>query len=269
MEDLMWSVDAKLARASTQVAGLLQSVTAWTTANAISARCELREGRLGYRLILEGYPTSPPLIEWGLITGECVHNLRSALDNLAYALARLHRDPPGRPKDVAFPIYREKKKFDDKGKKNVAQIPKQAAAVLERIQPFQRDGSLQEGRAENDPLLMLQSLNNTDKHRVPSVVLLAPASLSHVHEIEFRNDDEAAANAPPDFTVWTGPLKPSVVLVEMRTKHPVASVKGRSDIHAVVALETDDGPRPLDQVLKPLLVYSGMIVDQFRAFFSK
>lgn len=268
MENLMWSLDAKLARASTQVAGLLQSVATWTSTNAISARCELRKGRLGYRLIQEEYAASPPLIEWGVWTGECVHNLRSGLDNLAYALARLHRDPPERPQDIAFPIYREKKKFDENGKRNIAQLPQQAAAVIERIQPFQRDGSPEEGVAENDPLLLLQSLNNTDKHRVPSVVLLAPASLSHFHKIEFRSDEEAAANAPPDLTAWTGPLKPGVVLVEMRTKHPIASVKGRSDIHAVVALETEDGPRPLDQVLKPLLVYTCMIVDQFRAFFS-
>lgn len=264
----MWSVDAKLARASAQVAALLQSVATWASTNQISARCELREGRLGYRLIQGQYAASPPLIEWGLWTGECVHNLRSGLGNLAFALARLHCDPPGRPQDIAFPIYREKNKFDENAKKNIAQLPKKAAALIERIQPFQRDGSPAEGVAANDPLLLLQSLNNTDKHRVPSVVLLAPATLSHLHDIEFRSEDEAAANAPPDLTAWTGPLNAGVVLVEMRSKHPLASVKGRSEIHAVVALETDEGPRPLDQVLKPLLVYTSMIVDQFRAFFS-
>ena len=263
----MWSVDAKLGRASRQVDALLRSVATWASANQINARCELREGRLGYRLIQGEYSASPPLVEWGLWTGECVHNLRSGLDNLAYALARLHRDPPERPQDIAFPIYREKKKFDENSKKNIAQLPKEAAELIERIQPFQRDGSPAEGVAANDPFLLLQSLNNTDKHRVPSVVLLAPASLSHSHEIEFRSAEEAAANAPPDFTAWAGPLSPGVVLVEMRTKHPVASVKGRSDIHAVVALETDNVPRPLDRVLKPLVVYTATVVDQFRGFF--
>jgi len=268
MENLMWSVDAKIARAGSEASRLLKSVMDWSLANPIRANCELRDERLGYRLIQQEYLSEPPLLEWGLVTGECVHNLRTALDNLAYSLARLHRDPPTRPQDIAFPIYREKAKFEANGRKSIAQLPKAAAAVVERIQPFQRDGSAKEGTPDKDPLLLLQSLDNTDKHRVPSVVLLAPSELSHVHQVEFRTEEEAALNAPPDFFAWTGPLNPGVVLAELRTKHPISAVTGRSDIRAVIALETDRGPMALDQVLTPLVLYSGMLVDQFRGFFA-
>src|SRR5208282_3855961 len=47
----------------------------------------------------------PPLDRWSLIAGDCVHNLRSALDHLAYALAahKIGEAPPN-PRSLQFPI---------------------------------------------------------------------------------------------------------------------------------------------------------------------
>ena len=95
MQDLIRSVDLKLARADSQVGALADQISAWTSGNPISARCELREGRLGYRLILEHFVETAPLNDWGLLVGECGYNLRSALDNLAFALARLGKTHQG------------------------------------------------------------------------------------------------------------------------------------------------------------------------------
>ena len=227
----------------------------------------MRYRRLGYRLIQLDYATPPPLTEWGLQLGDYAHNVRSSLDNLAYALARLRRDPPDRPNAIAFPIFRDASKFQQNGRRSIDQLPKDAADVIERIQPFQRSGRPAEGTADQDPLLFLQELNNSDKHRVPSVVLLAPKNLEHQHEVEFQSEEDAEQNGPPDVTAWSGPLKPGTVLFELRTKHPVARVNGRTEIRAVVAVEVLNKPFPLDFLVAALGTYTSMVLDEIRRFF--
>lgn len=235
---------------------LLGRMSQWAAQHGIDAVCELRDARLGYRIIQTGDTASFPFVEWGLAVGEYIHNVRSALDNLAFALARLKMDPPTRPNAVTFPIYRDKDAFQKNGRRNIDQMPEAVTALIERIQPFQRDGGPTEGIAENDPLLQLQWLSNTDKHRVPAVVLIAPQTLSHNHQIEFRSEEEAVANAPPDVTLWNGALAPGVVLFEMRTRHPLVSVKGTTEVHGHVAIETSTTLMPADLLLPAVGQYT-------------
>lgn len=267
METHLEPVIAKLERARKHSLDLTASIASWASATPIEARCELREGRIGYRLIQLGYSTPPPLTEWGLQLGDYAHNVRSSLDNLAYALARLRRDPPERPNAISFPIYRDASSFKQKGLRTIDQLPEEAAQVIERIQPFQRNGSQIEGTADQDPLLFLQELNNSDKHRVPSVILLAPENLHHLHEVEFQSEEDAKQNVPPDVTAWSGPLKPGTILFELRTKHPLARVNGRTEIRAIVAVEVLNKPFPVEFLVTALGRYASMVLDQFRHCF--
>jgi len=181
MHDLLRSVDLKLARADFQVRTIADQISGWCSKNPITGRCELRDDRLGYRLIVEDFAETAPLDAWGLITGECVHNLRSSLDNLAFALARLRQDPPTNPAAIHFPICQDRSTFEksDRVRRSLDQIPAETASRVERLQPFQRNRSDEEGTPETDALAQLQWLNNNDKHRVPSVVLIAPTEVSH------------------------------------------------------------------------------------------
>jgi hypothetical protein len=264
MRDFVRSVDLKLARADMQAKSLADSISVWASRNPIGGRCELRESRLGCRLILESFASPPPIDDWGLLLGECIHNLRSSLDSLAFALARLHRDPPERPSKIAFPIFETRTEFERRGRPNVDQLPEKAAALIELIQPFQRDGSPGKGTPDLDALIHLQRLNNTDKHRIPSVVLVAPTNISHSVQVEFGSEEDAAANVPPDTTVWAGPLSPGVVLLDYRTNRPIASVKGRFDGHAVVAIQTPKGFEQVDTYVQGIKYHTGLVVDQFR-----
>ena len=175
MQDLIRSVDLKLARADSQVRMLADQISGWTSRNPIRARVEYGEKRLGFRLIQEQFTEDAPLDDWGLLIGECVHNLRSALDNLAFALSRLRRDPPRNPGAIAFPIYCDKRQFKEHGIRKLNQMPDAAKTLIERLQPFQRNRSDVEGTPETDALVLLQWLNNADKHRVPALVFIAPA----------------------------------------------------------------------------------------------
>lgn len=268
MSELVRSVELKLNRAGTQVQLLSHSVATWIAANPISADCKLRDGRLGFQLIQKDFAVAPPLDEWGLLFGECVHNLRSALDNLAFALARVRRDPPEKPNRIAFPIYQNRAKFEKDGRGNIDQLPPAAAALIEKLQPFQRDGSPAFGIPERDALVLLQSLSNSDKHRVPSVVVLAPTDLSHNFSVAFYSDEDASANVPPDATIWAGPLHPGVVLMELRTNKPLASVSGAFEGHAIVAVQTPSEPAAVAPTLRVLHQYTTLVVSQFGTFFQ-
>lgn len=262
------SVELKLARAAEQIGFLNEAVTSWVVANPLVATCELRESRLGFRVTQQEFLQPVPLEHWGLQAGECVHNLRSALDNLAFALARLNRDPPERPKGVAFPIYTEKAIFEKNGRKNIDQLHQSAAQLVENLQPFQRDGSAALGTPDRDALALLQWLSNNDKHQVPSVVLIAPTEISHNFSAAFQSEEDAAANVPPDTTIWAGPLSAGAVLLEYRTKHPLASAGGKFEGKAIVSVQTNSEPQAIVPVLQALNQYVALVCAQFRPFFA-
>ena len=147
-------------------------------------------------------------------------------------------------------------------------MPVEAASLIERLQPFQRNRADVEGTPETDALVLLQWLNNTDKHRVPSVILIAPTEMTHSWEVQFSSDEDAKANEPPDTTVWFDALQPGVVLLEYRTNRPIAKVKGGFHGQAIVALQTIHKRPSLPQTLGKLGYYTALIVAQFRDFFK-
>jgi hypothetical protein len=55
----------------------------------------------------------PPAVEWAGITGEVLHNLRSALDHLAFALCLAHAPEKKPPRQTEFRIFWQKSRFED------------------------------------------------------------------------------------------------------------------------------------------------------------
>jgi hypothetical protein len=268
LSELKHSVELKLSRAGQQSQALSSSISSWGTQNPIDADCTLLDNRCGFRLLLKEFQNPPPLDEWGLALGECVHNLRSMLDNLAFALARVRQDPPQRPNQIAFPIYEDKTKFQQKGRQNIDQLPTPAADLIEKLQPFQRDGSAALGTPNRDALVLLQALNNTDKHRVPTLVLIAPNEITHEVGVAFYSDEDASANVPPDTTVWAGPLSPGAVLLEWRTTKPIAKVTGGISAKATVAIQRNEVALPVGATLQALHQYAALVAAQFDQFFQ-
>lgn len=99
----------------------------------------------------------------GTLIGEFAYNMRSGLDNLAWQLALLTTDKPGRL--TAFPIESEwpgpaNKSFNEK----VASIPSDALKVIESLQPYTRGPSF-----KLHPFWQVNKLCNIDKHQVIAV----------------------------------------------------------------------------------------------------
>lgn len=108
---------------------------------------------------------APPPREIGLVFGDVVHNLRSALDHYARLMVL---DSGGTPKDggggTTFPILRRR---PPNGPSVVGGISDERLAILDKIQPYELGE-----RFADHPLWRLSELDNIDKHREVQLVAM-------------------------------------------------------------------------------------------------
>jgi hypothetical protein len=117
---------------------------------------------------------------WSILVGDCLQNMRAALDHLAWALAKrnLQRQPPTstsfpiRPSDAAYhQTYTTKsgatKYATNSGVHQTRNIEAGAQTVIEDLQPYQGWNGLS---LDEHPLWMLNELAKIDRHRVLHIV---------------------------------------------------------------------------------------------------
>ena len=144
----------------------------------------------GRVLILVDRHTSIPA-EWHIWIGECVHNIRSALDHLAYALnvAGSRLDPPPNARRSQFPLYVEPDQFaamksmGDRKRCMMGFFPEGAAALAERLQPYHA-GDHSDDSETAQWLGVLAELSNIDKHRRFPLTGVYPDLVTHPREVE-------------------------------------------------------------------------------------
>jgi hypothetical protein len=103
----------------------------------------------------------PP--RWGLLLADALHNVRCALDHIAWHVVAIGSSPPARAADqrrVGFPIYDTADGFANSDGTRIPGVSGQQRAIIELHQPHHRGSN-----AGMHPLALLQDLNNTDKHR--------------------------------------------------------------------------------------------------------
>lgn len=96
---------------------------------------------------------------WGLIAGDAIHNLRSALDHLVWQLVLANGRQP--TDETMFPIARSAKQFQAGGLRRIKGVSAQAQAAIQAAQPY---------KGGNDAFWRLHRLDANDKHRVLYVV---------------------------------------------------------------------------------------------------
>lgn len=117
------------------------------------------DGKEGVFVVKTRVPDTPPT-ELSLPLGDCLQNLRSALDHLVWQLTLANNRTPNRA--TAFPIFREEPADRNKLLDPMRKIHPDAQAIIEEIQPFKNG----EGDAADTFLWVLHELNNVDKHRL-------------------------------------------------------------------------------------------------------
>jgi len=165
--------ERRLGRALYHLESLKDEVDAWREENPYRTWSEPDiDGTK--RLLWVEVLTPPPSNELSLIIDDCIHNLRSALDNLIVELAIARKGGPvsnSIESDSAFPIFLKETpgEFD----RMLRGVSPRAKTEIERLQPYSRWN-----HANNDPLWQLNKLSVQDKHRLPHVTLFGTAFIS-------------------------------------------------------------------------------------------
>lgn len=170
-------VALKLNRAEEHYETLRQGIEAFVESDYYETVADIDyKGRLVARL----KNVKDPPTKLSVLVGDCVHNLRSALDHLAYALAAAHTVPlPERvARASAFPIFRTGPLFRGQaGGRGAAHkmqgMSRGARAAIQRLQPYHR-----RKRPYLYLLWMLEELWNVDKHRLVHVMNAAQSKTS-------------------------------------------------------------------------------------------
>lgn len=109
-----------------------------------------------------------------LLAGECAYQLRSALDHLIHQLVIANGNQDKlTSRRHQFPIFATLDGFDAKANAMINGVSDSARALIEAAQPYARPAA----DSSCDLLWLLQDLNNTDKHRLIPVSLLALGEL--------------------------------------------------------------------------------------------
>jgi hypothetical protein len=162
-------VRVKIDRAKKHLADLDTPIRALEDRKPHSVSMEI-DSKSGYEIYRfresEGIP-----LEWAAMVGDCVHNLRSALDLLANDLVR---DNGGTPNDwTAFPIGSDATHFRASAIKRIDGASTAAIKLVEGLNPY---------NGGNATIWRLHRIDIADKH-----LLLIPVAAAH-RDFGFRHD---------------------------------------------------------------------------------
>jgi hypothetical protein len=147
--------DLKLQQAGVHFKKLKQAIDTYRYDGSFHVEQARREDANAFDFTLR-ISEPPPIDEWSLIVGDCVHNMRAALDQLAWQLDSAPTTGPG---GSAFPIYT--KKPESWPTPTVARMPAAAQPIIEALQPYNEPTS---DRIKRHPLATLHALDISDKH---------------------------------------------------------------------------------------------------------
>lgn len=249
------SVNAKLARAEEHRDALERELATWGHDNPYELLREVNAEftRFSVRLRIK---RSPDLVRWGLLFGDCIHNLRCALDHLAHAIAR-HELRGQVPDDVAynlqFVLARDPSEFARQMKSKRANVLSQPVrTAIEQVQPYKRP------HPSVPPLLaLLRDLNNTDKHS-----LIRPALHAATPRATRFSRPIAADEKPVDGDVVSGVVEDGAEVLWISLAKPARDFHIELDTSISVCIRHSLGPKPPDMTI--ITDLAGALVEEVR-----
>ena len=98
-------------------------------------------------------------IEWSLIIGDCVHNLRSALDHLIYQAVLINDAVPDH--ETGFPIFSKSDSLPTGPIRKIQGASEDVRNIINRLNPC---------KGGNDNLCLLHDLDIAEKHKTLTVI---------------------------------------------------------------------------------------------------
>jgi hypothetical protein len=213
-----------------------KAVRQWVKRNCRAAR--RFDPQAGEHVVRALIPIQPPP-GLSLLIGDCAHNLRSALDHIAYRLATKYSEAlaDSQLKGIEFPVFSDPKKFSRKTRTGLP-APGSGLAKLEHADPsvVPLVEAMQPYNGEKwEPLAILHDLDRIDKHRELHV------SVAKTDSVEIDCGDNARVHQftfePP------GRIEDGDVLFRFRCVHKLGrSGKMRPKAGATFSVATKEGP---------------------------
>lgn len=144
----------KIERAKEHIEQFKSMLKAWNNSRpyVIGTKIDTQAGQHVY-YIEKAESLSPG---FSAVAGDVIHNLRSALDHIAYEMCTGSGQTPPKPWEIEFPIADDAAKFPSLRDRKVKGARPDAIKVLDAVKPY---------KGGNDALWRLHKLDNIDKHR--------------------------------------------------------------------------------------------------------
>jgi hypothetical protein len=200
-----------------------------------------------------------PPIRLGVLLGECVFNIRSALDNLVCGLVRT-ADSHAPCKGTQFPIFSTQKKWDEKWKEYLKGVEPAAQKMIRNLQPCFRMSAA----PENDPLSILNVLCNSDKHRAVTLTL----AYSHDLMVKVHANDGSVHVWRATEPLYAGDVHTIPLNLDPASIQPSARVDSSGTDILIIREVGPWGERPVWFVLTDLYEYArDRVVIPLKPFF--
>jgi hypothetical protein len=171
----------------------------------------------------------------GTIVGDVLHNLRSALDSIAWRTCRVAGVSAERQKDVYFPISASPASWASLAGSQMPSVSTATLQVFEELQPWFEDEMARKNGIEVDPanakrlaLYRLHEMAKHDRHRVPHPIV-ARAGQTWLGTPEGVTVS-AMRHSPP-------PWRPGEVVLEWRVDPPDRASDVHPDGEAILAFD--------------------------------
>ena len=233
----MESVDAKMIRAHEHLETLEREIKAYLSAIKVEMVLKTDPAQSRPWLVMSASDYIPP-IRLSVLLGDCVHNMRSALDNLVCGLAKTVN--PRCKCRGAFPYRNDETAWNKHFQDDLKGVPADAQKIIKDLQPW-NDPSKQ------SPLLMLNKLSNDDKHRTCNF------TLAYNQDLMFRihGNDGTIAEIAYNKPIYLG--DPQTVPLPMSAAAVIPSARVQAKGRLVITLR-DEGiwaaDTPVEQVLR-------------------
>jgi hypothetical protein len=184
---------AKLDRADKHIQTLYEKVQRWGSQKPYSFTYEDNSEKTErrYDIVIE---QAPNLLRWGVFVGDAVHNLRSALDHIAWQCAG---GDGVAPDWTECPVFKDRDDFLKTGRgggsnKIVGITDPRHRTLMEEFQPWHNPNGY-----EGDELWILHEFNRIDKHRVLTPILFVPLKVKGITRVTYATPEEAEDASPP------------------------------------------------------------------------
>jgi hypothetical protein len=197
----------------------------------------------------------PPL-QWSVVIGDAIHNLRSALDHLAWQLVLLNGAEPS--VRTQFPIYDDEAAFGtDHARRLYEGMSEADIETIRSVQPFRQPAG-----EELHFLKVLQELSNIDKHRVVHTTLVER------QQVQFRIEGGAGFLGMGEMRISGGPMEDGseLVTIAVVVDRPDPDIRVEAELALGVAFADEELSVYAEHVLGVLIEVHEFVTGVFDAF---